>query len=294
MEMPRSAQCLRSTCQQEPSRYRVVGPARRAAPPVVFVHGFLVDGRLWDGVAERLAADGVRCYLPDLPLGSHRDRRSTPDADRSPRGIARLIIEFLEALDLDDVTLVGNDTGGAICQFLLDTDAHADRPRSCSPTATRSTTSRRRRSSRCSRPASAPARCASCSSPTRSDDVRHSPARLRPARAQARPRASRARWVEPILDDPAIAEDAAALCAASTPRSCSTSRRGCTRSTGPCASSGARRDRFFKPEFGRRLAELFPRGTYVGIPGALTFLSARRAGPRRRRRSFRPRRSVNA
>src|SRR3954451_15561005 len=102
--------------------YRVVGPADTEAPPAVFVHGFLADGRLWDGVAERLAADGIGSYLPDLPLGSHK----TPlraDADRSPRGIARLIIEFLEALELDDVTLVGNDTGGAICQFLLDTDA---------------------------------------------------------------------------------------------------------------------------------------------------------------------------
>jgi pimeloyl-ACP methyl ester carboxylesterase len=46
-----------------------------------------------------------------------------PDADLSPRGVARLIIDFLEALGLTDVTLVGNDTGSALCQFVIDTDA---------------------------------------------------------------------------------------------------------------------------------------------------------------------------
>ena len=44
------------------------------------------------------------------------------DADLSPRGMARIVLDFLAALDLDDVTLVGNDTGGAICEFHLDTD----------------------------------------------------------------------------------------------------------------------------------------------------------------------------
>ena len=98
--------------------YRSTGPADASAPPVVFVHGFLVDSRLWDGVAERLAVRGLRCYLVDWPLGSHRTPMS-PDADISPAGVARMIDDVLAALDLHDVTLVGNDTGGAICQLLL-------------------------------------------------------------------------------------------------------------------------------------------------------------------------------
>ena len=102
-------------------RYRVAGPEESDAPPVVFVHGFLVDHDLWTGVADRLAAQGIRSYSPDLPLGSHTIAMK-PDADQSPRGVAQLIIDFMAALDLDDVTLVGNDTGGAVCQFLLDTD----------------------------------------------------------------------------------------------------------------------------------------------------------------------------
>jgi pimeloyl-ACP methyl ester carboxylesterase len=102
-------------------KYRVAGPEDSSSPPVVFVHGFLVNHELWDGVGDLLAAEGIRSYSPDLPLGSHTIALK-PGADRSPRGVARLIVDFLAALDLDDVTLVGNDTGGAICQFLLDND----------------------------------------------------------------------------------------------------------------------------------------------------------------------------
>jgi pimeloyl-ACP methyl ester carboxylesterase len=101
--------------------YRLAGPERAGGPPVVFVHGFLVSATLWSKTADALAAAGVRSYAPDWPLGSH-PLALRADADQSPRGIARQIASFLEALELDDVTLVGNDTGGAICQFLLDSD----------------------------------------------------------------------------------------------------------------------------------------------------------------------------
>jgi pimeloyl-ACP methyl ester carboxylesterase len=84
-------------------------------PTIVFVHGLLVDGRLWRKVTP-LLEDRFRCIVPDLPLGSHRIPM-TPDADLSPPGLARLIADFLEALDLEDVVLVANDTGGAISQI---------------------------------------------------------------------------------------------------------------------------------------------------------------------------------
>ncbi len=102
--------------------YRTAGPADAAGPPALFVHGFLVDSQLWGGVADAAATAGVRSFAPDLPLGSHRHPLAE-DAEQTPRGVARQIIAFMEALDLTDVTLVGNDTGGAVCQFLLDTDA---------------------------------------------------------------------------------------------------------------------------------------------------------------------------
>lgn len=93
-------------------RYREGG----SGPAIVFVHGFLADGRLWDGPARKLG-ERFRCVLPDWPLGSHRLAMSE-SADLSPPGVARLISDFLDALELEDVTLVGNDSGGAISQIV--------------------------------------------------------------------------------------------------------------------------------------------------------------------------------
>ncbi|MGV9412600.1 alpha/beta fold hydrolase [Nocardia sp. NPDC003693] len=89
-------------------------------PPVVFVHGLLVNADLWRKVVPAVAAAGHRCLAPDLPFGSHEI--PLPAADLTPTGIADLIAAFLERLDLTDVTIVANDTGGAITQVLLTRD----------------------------------------------------------------------------------------------------------------------------------------------------------------------------
>lgn len=85
-------------------------------PPVLFLHGALVDGTLWDPVISRL--DGRRCLVPTLPLGSH----TTPVADRAaltPLGVADQIADLISQNDLRDLTIVGNDTGGALMQLLV-------------------------------------------------------------------------------------------------------------------------------------------------------------------------------
>jgi pimeloyl-ACP methyl ester carboxylesterase len=64
-------------------RYRTAGPENAATPPVVFVHGFLVNATLWTKTADALAAAGVRSYAADWPLGSHTIALSA-HADRSP------------------------------------------------------------------------------------------------------------------------------------------------------------------------------------------------------------------
>jgi pimeloyl-ACP methyl ester carboxylesterase len=94
-------------------RYREAGEGK----PVVFVHGYLVDGRLWDGVVDSLS-DRFRCLAPDWPIGAQQVAMN-PEADLSPYGIAAIVASFLEALDLDDVTIVGNDSGGAMSQVLV-------------------------------------------------------------------------------------------------------------------------------------------------------------------------------
>ncbi len=86
-------------------------------PPIVFVHGLLVNSGLWRHVAPVVADAGNRCIAPDWPLGGHTT--PVPDADMSPPGVADLIAEFLDTLDLRDVTIVANDTGGALVQLVL-------------------------------------------------------------------------------------------------------------------------------------------------------------------------------
>ena len=93
-------------------RYRDVGEG----PPIVLVHGLLVNGRIWDRLMPLLSRR-ARCVVPELPLGSHSvPLGSVPTSHR--RLSRRLIAELLERLELDDVTLVGNDTGGALSQLV--------------------------------------------------------------------------------------------------------------------------------------------------------------------------------
>lgn len=86
-------------------------------PPIVFVHGLFVTGTMWRKVIDPLS-ERFRCIAPDLPLGAHRTPMN-PDANLSPHAVAGLIRELMERLDLDDVTVVATDTGGAITQLLL-------------------------------------------------------------------------------------------------------------------------------------------------------------------------------
>ncbi|OBI91020.1 alpha/beta fold hydrolase [Mycobacterium asiaticum] len=85
--------------------------------PVVFVHGYMMGGQLWGPVSERLAGRGLRCIAPTWPLGAHPAplRRG---ADRTITGVAGIVAEVLAALDLEDVVLVGNDTGGVVTQLV--------------------------------------------------------------------------------------------------------------------------------------------------------------------------------
>jgi pimeloyl-ACP methyl ester carboxylesterase len=90
---------------------------RGAGEPLVFVHGFGANGLLWRDTAAALK-DGHRCIVPDWPLGAHPEAMRE-DADLTPPGMARLVAEFIAELGLEDVTLVGNDSGGAVCQILV-------------------------------------------------------------------------------------------------------------------------------------------------------------------------------
>ncbi|MFI6169092.1 alpha/beta fold hydrolase [Nocardia sp. NPDC051052] len=86
-------------------------------PVLVFIHGLLMDGSGWRHVVDKLRTE-YRCIAPTWPLGGHR-KPMNEDGDVSFLGMAKVVGDFLEALDLRNVTLVQNDWGGA--QLLLGT-----------------------------------------------------------------------------------------------------------------------------------------------------------------------------
>jgi pimeloyl-ACP methyl ester carboxylesterase len=98
--------------------YEKSGPA--TGRPVVFVHGYMMSSSLWGPLSERLAESEFACYAPTWPLGAHTE----PMRDGSKltmEGVAAMVAEFLEALELHDAILIGNDTGGAIAQIVATT-----------------------------------------------------------------------------------------------------------------------------------------------------------------------------
>jgi pimeloyl-ACP methyl ester carboxylesterase len=82
-----------------------------SGPAIVFVHGVYVTGALWDDVVRQLGTK-FRCVVPTWPLGGHEP--VAEDVDLGCAAAARRIAHLLEVLDLHDVTVVANDTGGGL------------------------------------------------------------------------------------------------------------------------------------------------------------------------------------
>lgn len=95
--------------------YEETGPEN--GRPVVFVHGYMMGGQVWRRVSAELAAVGLRCIAPTWPMGAHPEPLR-PGADRTITGVAGIVAEVLAALDLEDVVLVGNDSGGVVTQLV--------------------------------------------------------------------------------------------------------------------------------------------------------------------------------
>ena len=249
--------------------YREVGPAE--GRPVVFVHGFLVDGDLWADVPDRLAERGLRCLVPTWPLGSHREAMRA-DADLSPRGVARVVLSFLDALDLADVTLVGSDTGGAVSQLVLDEDpsrigrlvlTNCDAFDTFPPFPFGVLFKAARR----------PGVGKALLQTMRAGRLRTS--RLgfgwlvhrRLSAAETLP------WVTPYLADAEVRRDVAAFCRGWTGSELTGADRWLSRFDRPVLLVWARRDPFFRLALAERLAATFPDARLVTVDDALTFVS---------------------
>ena len=83
-----------------------------AGPPVVLLHGLLMNDAQWN-LALPLLPPGFRYLLPVLPIGGHRIP-ARDDADLTMPGMVGIVADFLDALDLTDVTLVVSDWGGPL------------------------------------------------------------------------------------------------------------------------------------------------------------------------------------
>ena len=236
-------------------------------PAVVLLHGLLMDSSLWDGPITDLSADH-RCIAPTLPLGAHRHPMS---GDLSLPAIARLVEEFLDQLDLHDVTLVGNDTGGALVQLVL-----AGKPERV-----------------------ARAVLVSCEAfdnvpPGLTGKVLVLSGRLSPRlfgafMQQLRLRAVRrlpiafgwltkrgdattARWIRPVLTSQQIRRDTVRMLRAIDGRAVAEATAALPSFHRPALVVWAAEDRVMPPEHGRRLAELLPDARLVEVADSYTLV----------------------
>ncbi|GAA3775984.1 alpha/beta hydrolase [Streptomyces coacervatus] len=241
-------------------------------PVLVLLHGLMMDASLWAGPSADLSADH-RCIAPTLPLGAHRHPMRA-DAELSLPGVARLVAEFLQRLDLREVTLVGNDTGGMLVQFLMaDGEERVGRAVlvSCDafdnfpPGLTGRTLALTGRLS--------PRLFGLFMQQMRVRSVRRLPIAF--GWLTKRGDAATARWMRPVLRQPGIRRDAVRLLRTAnraTRRLLETAAERLPRFDRPALVIWAREDRVMPPEHGRRLAALLPQGRLVEVDDGYTLL----------------------
>ena len=236
-------------------------------PTLVLLHGLLMDSSLWDGPIADLSTDH-RCIAPTLPLGAHRHPVS---GDLSLPAIARLVEEFLDRLDLHDVTLVGNDTGGALVQLVL-----AGKPErvvravlvSCEafdnvpPGLTGKVLVLSGRLS--------PRLFGAFMQQLRLRAVRRLPIAF--GWLTKRGDATTARWIRPVLTSQQIRRDTVRMLRAIDGRAVAEATAALPSFHRPALVVWAAEDRVMPPEHGRRLAELLPDARLVEVADSYTLV----------------------
>ena len=242
---------------------------RGSGRPVVCVHGYLMGGDLWDEAAERLAARGYRVLTPTWPLGAHRHPLAD-GADRTPLGQARRIAELLEVLDLRDVVLMGNDSGGALSQLvaahhperlgalvLTNCDVFGNFPPSFFKVL--------RPIARSRRAFAGFVRAAQVGA------IRRSPGGFGLlSHTSVDERA--AAWVRPARDDERVREDARLLTTAIHPQVLHDAEPAMRRFDRPVLLVSGEDDRLFPVRDAERLARTFPNARLERVPGSRTFV----------------------
>ncbi len=261
-------------------RSEALGPARRLqlgraavrahvtgeGPPIVFVHGALVNANLWRKVVPRL--EGFTRVALDLPLGSHLE--PVPEADLTPPALADLIADAIEALELDDVTLVGSDTGGGLSQILV-----TRRPERIGRLVLTSCDAFDNFPPRLFRIVLAPARVPGLvlfvMAPLRVRALRRLPVAYGWLTQEPIDSDADDSYVLPVLGDRGIRRDLRRLLNGLDPGYTLDAAARLSRFDRPALIAWSAEDRFFPPAHGRRLARILPDARLESIPGARTF-----------------------
>lgn len=244
--------------------YDTAGPQDRR--PVLFVHGYAMGASLWGPLSARLAKQNLRCIAPNWPLGAH-PQALRAGADRTLPGIAAMVDAFMGALGLEDVVLVGNDTGGLVSQLVAVN--HPDRLGALVLTS-------------CDAfehfppPIINPFIVAAKSAIT--FRVALQPMRLRAYRHYAYGKLAHRdihdlvrEWVKPALRDAAVAEDLRHLTKSLNQQTSLDAGARLSGFTKPALVAWSADDLFFPVEDGRRVAKTLPDARFELIEGARTY-----------------------
>ncbi|MEW2625498.1 alpha/beta hydrolase [Streptomyces sp. NPDC048106] len=237
-------------------------------PVLLLVHGLGFDESVWAEVTRALRPD-FRVLVPVLPVGSHR-RPMRPDADLSAHGVARLLAEFMDRLDLRDVTVVQNDTGTAqllvgvrderIARLVLTSCEALDNYPPGTQGRTLHAASR------------IPGGLFLLVQAFRFPFLARMQTSLGGMAKRPLPKELIARWYTPLLTNRHIRRDFAKFLR-STRKDCYLEAAGHLPSfTRPALVAWGAEDRMMPPETGRRLAGLLPDSRYVEIPDARTLV----------------------
>jgi pimeloyl-ACP methyl ester carboxylesterase len=237
-----------------------------SGPPVVLLHGLLMDHTVWDHVLPHLPP-GFRYVRPVLPLGAHR-HPMRPGADLSLGGQVAIVADLLDAVDLEDVTLVHSDWGGALFltasgrdqrvarQVILPCEAFDNFPPGLPGKMVKLA-------------AALPGGVRLAARQLRIGWLRRLPLLFGQMARRPVPDELVRGWTEPVLRQAGVRRDLVAYCrsrfdAADLIRD-TEALRGFA---GDALVLWSPDNKVMPPEHGRRLAELLPRGRYAEVPGA--------------------------
>lgn len=261
------AEALGPRTTHEINGLRVAAHVTGEGPPIVFVHGALVNANLWRKVVPLL--DGYTRVTLDLPLGSHLEAQDET-ADLSVPALAGLITGSLESLGLRDATIVGNDTGGGLTQIAATTDptrigrlvlTSCDAFDNFPPRLFRILFA----------PAKIPGGVAVLLAPMRVPKLRRLPIAYGWLTKRSIEPAAEDSYVLPVLTDAGVRRDVRKVLSAVHPRFTLEAAQKLRSFDRPVLIAWSKEDHFFPPEHAERLAALLPDSRLEWIEDALTF-----------------------